>query len=209
MFITCPVCGFTMSEYESVDNLKVLQQIQICHMCGSVWVSGKYIEQLLALSKIPEDIDIEKIFAEQDLLVKEGSRTCPECYRELEMAVKTYVTIEQCLSCWGILFDRTELKTFWEYHKYPNTLATVKPVLIPENDSFKKSEENTFKVMRTLSADIQTKIQNTTKTPSSQDNQENTDKTSKIHNLSNDEKDKRWEEFEEWCHQQLNRNKRI
>lgn len=118
MIITCPVCGFTMSEYNSdskikVENPKVLQNIQLCHMCGSVWVSGKYINQILALTELPDNIDIEEIFAEQTTLTKGGDRMCPECYEDLFLTSKNIVLIDMCKSCNGILFDRQELRLLW------------------------------------------------------------------------------------------------
>ena len=126
MFITCPVCGFTMSEYnvsddsKSTENSKVLQNIQLCHMCGSIWIDGRYLEQVLALAELPENIDITEIFAEQDTLIKEGERVCPECYSPLYITSRGLVSIDQCNSCRGILFDREELREVWANKKSPN-----------------------------------------------------------------------------------------
>jgi len=143
--INCPVCSFTMTQYEDKDS--ILNYVEVCHMCGSIWVDGSTINKILLLPNLPDNIEIKKIFTNDDALVKEGERICPVCYEQLYVVEKLGISVDQCKTCKGILFDHRELKEVWTKSRWESTKTQLKETLT-ESASLKtkkdKSSSDTY-----------------------------------------------------------------
>jgi len=149
--INCPVCSFTMTQYADDDKNSILNYIEVCHMCGSIWIDGNNIAKILLLPNLPDNIEIKKIFRSKDALVKEGERICPKCYGQLYVINQMGIPVDQCKICKGILFDRSELKKVWTKNKeLMHDLGNSKKKTAPKSDEKKNQTKKVITEKPTL-----------------------------------------------------------
>ncbi len=236
MFFNCPACSFMMAEI-TVNIPGKSHTAYLCSICGSVWISGNCINDILAMSSLPMELNAVDSFKMVSETVKEGERTCPECYSQLQVINKENISVDFCQVCKGIMFDRHELQTIWSAQRgrllgvsRPKTAdnsdqkkkapITRKTITVKDVIDVKKSDSQTgfassdFEVRKTVDTKASQEKNITSSPVKSQppygQSRQTPDKPpAQVSQAPKTDKTDRWDDFENWFNEQLDREKSV
>ncbi len=83
-------------------------EVDQCRVCRGLWLDHGEIDQLFALSKLPERLMNHEQYTEPEETVPEGHRTCPRCNVFLLVIEVDGITLDACSKCKGFFCDLGE-----------------------------------------------------------------------------------------------------
>ncbi len=89
-------------------------EIDQCVQCTGLWLDHREIDELFAVSKLPERLMAEPPVLDSLLSVPEGGRTCPRCNEFLTVVEVDQIRIDICSDCKGFFLDPGEFRQLAE-----------------------------------------------------------------------------------------------